>query len=33
VAAAGIVVLLAVLVALSAVAVFLRQRFGKRMRW
>jgi phosphate transport system permease protein len=33
VAAAGIVVLLAVLVALSATAVFLRQRFGKRMRW
>lgn len=33
VAAAGIVVLLAVLVSLSAVAVFLRQRFGRRIRW
>ena len=33
VAAAGIVVLLVVLVALSATAVFLRQRFGKRIRW
>jgi phosphate transport system permease protein len=33
VAAAGIVVLLAVLVALSATAVFLRQRFGKRIKW
>lgn len=33
VAAAGIVVLLAVLVALSSAAVFLRQRFGRRIRW
>lgn len=33
VAAAGIVVLLVVLVALSATAVFLRQKFGKRIRW
>jgi len=33
VAAAGIVVLLVVLVTLSAVAVYLRQRFGKRIRW
>ncbi len=33
VAAAGIVVLLAVLVALSATAVFMRQRFGRRIRW
>lgn len=33
VAAAGIVVLLAVLVLLSATAVILRQRFGKRIRW
>jgi phosphate transport system permease protein len=33
VAAAGIVVLLGVLIALSATAVFLRQKFGKRIRW
>jgi phosphate transport system permease protein len=33
VAAAGIVVLLAVLVGLNATAVFLRQRFSKRIRW
>jgi phosphate transport system permease protein len=33
IAAAGIVVLLVVLVLLSATAVFLRQRFGKRIRW
>ena len=33
VAAAGIVVLLVVLVALSATAVFLRHKFGKRNRW
>lgn len=33
VAAAGIVVLLVVLIALSATAVFLRQKFGKRIRW
>jgi phosphate transport system permease protein len=33
VAAAGIVVLLVVLVALSATAVILRQKFGKRIRW
>ena len=33
VAAAGIVVLLAVLVAMSAAAVIMRQRFGKRIRW
>jgi phosphate transport system permease protein len=33
VAAAGIVVLLVVLIALSATAVFLRQKFGQRIRW
>lgn len=33
VAAAGIIVLLAVLICLNAAAVFLRQRFGKRNRW
>jgi phosphate transport system permease protein len=33
VAAAGIVVLLFVLVAMSAGAVVLRHRFGKRIRW
>lgn len=33
VAAAGIVVLLAVLICMNAVAVFLRQRFSKRIRW
>jgi phosphate transport system permease protein len=33
VAAAGIVVLLAVLVCLNATAVFLRYRFGKRIHW
>jgi phosphate transport system permease protein len=33
VAAAGIVVLLAVLVSFNATAVFLRQRFSKRIRW
>ena len=33
VAAAGIVVLLAVLVCMNAAAVFLRQRFSRRIRW
>jgi phosphate transport system permease protein len=33
VAAAGIVVLLVVLVTMSAAAVYLRQRFGRRIRW
>lgn len=33
VAAAGIVVLLAVLIGMNAVAVVLRRRFGKRIRW
>ena len=33
VAAAGIIVLLAVLICLNAVAVYLRQRFGKQVRW
>jgi phosphate transport system permease protein len=33
VAAAGIVVLLAVLVCMNATAVFLRQRFSRRIRW
>lgn len=33
VAAAGIIVLLVVLICLNAVAVFLRQRFGKRIHW
>lgn len=33
VAAAGIVVLLAVLIGMSATAVLLRQKFGKRIRW
>jgi phosphate transport system permease protein len=33
VAAAGIVVLLVVLIALSATAVLLRQKFGQRIRW
>jgi phosphate transport system permease protein len=33
VAAAGIVVLLAVLVVMNGAAVFLRQRFGRRIRW
>lgn len=33
VAAAGIIVLLAMLICLNATAVFLRHRFGKRIRW
>jgi len=33
VAAAGIVVLLVMLIAMNAVAVLLRQRFGRRIRW
>lgn len=33
VAAAGIVVLLAVLLAMNAVAIYIRQRFQRRMRW
>lgn len=33
VAAAGILVLLVVLVVMNAIAVFLRQRFGRRIRW
>jgi phosphate transport system permease protein len=33
VAAAGILVLLVVLILMNATAVFIRQRFGKGVRW